>query len=188
MIFDPNQSNTQPVKESHPSIQNDEVVQRLDILLAQVRVMSQTLTQHIRQNIDTMQEVRDYIGQQMTYRLFREDLEENKLRMEIAQKNLEIEFFKKRIESLTDENSEQDKIILEFEKVKLEKDAMMESLAILKSTKQTTSQKMKAITPPTRWAKIQETILLTTAGTITAAVVGGIIAFVVFLVRLYFHS
>lgn len=162
-----------------------EIMARLEQLTSHVSSLSETLASHVRANIETMQEVRDHIGQQMAYRLFREDVEENKLRMEIAQKNLEISFLEKRINNLTEENSEVDDLRLNYEKQKLELENLRTMQTLLKTTKSTTQDKLKAMAPKTLGERARETAVLAAVGTLTTAGVTSVLAFIYFLIRLY---
>lgn len=156
-----------------------------------MRVLSETLAAHVRQNIETFHEVREYIGDQMSYRLFRQNLEENNLQLELAKKALELEYAEKRFAALEKEHlegtEETDRLKLEYEKQKLEIEALRKSHDLLQGARNSTKDKMKTVAnqPNPFHQKMKETFILTGIGTLTAASVGGVIAFFVFFIRFY---
>lgn len=106
-------------------------------------------------------------------------------RMEIAHKNLEISFMEKRINNLTEENNEVDELRLNYEKQKLELENLRAMQSLLKTTKSTTQDKLKAMAPKTLAERAKETAVLAAVGTLTTAGVTSVLAFIIFLVRLY---
>jgi chromosome segregation ATPase len=163
-----------------------------------IRSLSETLANHMKQNIDMLDGVNRYIGDQMQYRTFRQNIEENNLTLELEKKRLELEFAQRRMKQLEDEQHEDDEdtktIRLEYEKQKLEIESMKRSMDILQEARHSTQEKIKsmksttAAPPPAFSQKMKETIILTALGATTAAAVGGVIAFFIFFIRFYIEN
>lgn len=168
----------------------DSIRKELEAVRGSIEVLSRTLAAHVRQNIDTFTEVREYISDQMSYRLFRQGLEENNIMLELEKKKLELEFSERRFKALEEEHEEgemeAEQVKLKYDKQKAELEAAQRNLVLLQNVKQSTKDKIAAVkTKDPIGKKVLDTIILTAMGTITAAVVGGTIAFVLWLIRLY---
>jgi hypothetical protein len=157
-----------------------------------MRILTETLAAHIRQNIDTIQKINESISEQMSYRLFRQNLEENNLQLELAKKSLELDFAEKRYNALAhtheEDTEETDRLRYEHQKQQIELDSLKKNLEILQNSKSSTQNKIKASSSSPSSQKIKEVILFTGVGTLTAAAVTGLIAFVLWLARLYITS
>lgn len=162
-----------------------------------LQVLSGTLAAHVKQNIDTFSSMQEYISEQMAYRLFRQGMEENNLALELKKKELELEFMEKKYHALESEHQndtvETESLRYEYARQKLEIENMQKNIEILKGAKHSTNERMKsvkaaAVTPDPFEKKMKETFILTIIGASTAAGVGAVIAFLVFLVRLYIQN
>lgn len=185
--------NTEDVFQVQTNRQLTDILQSIEALKRTLQTLSETLATHIAQNIGATQQMSDYIGEQMSYRLFRQGLEENNLSLQLAQRNLELEFLEKRYKALEGELREESEesvgLAFERDKQKLEIETLKRNLDLLQVAKRSTNEKIKAIVPPVSLStRMRDTFVLSTIGTLTAAAVGGTIAFVVWLVRLYITS
>lgn len=174
-----------------------ELMDEMKAMNESIKILTQTLAAHVKQNIDTFSSMQDYISEQMTYRLFRQGMEENNLALELKKKELELEFMEKKYKVLEDEHQsdtvQTESLKYEYARQKLEIENMQQNIEILKNAKSSTQDKIKAVkaqeAPPDPFnKKMRETVILTGLGTLTATGVAGIIAFFVFLVRLYIQG
>lgn len=160
----------------------------LGALARNVRTLSDVLSTHVRSNIETLKEIREYIGSQIAYRYYREDIEGNRLSLEIEQKNLEIKYKEK---LLQEEATENDAMKLEIEKLKLEKASLQSNLEVLKVVKSSTQERLKAMppSPPENLgSRAKSTFILTAVAFLTTSLLGGILAVIIFVIRLYVQS
>jgi hypothetical protein len=159
-----------------------------------VRILSETLATHIRQNIDTMQKINEYIGEQMAYRMYRQGMEENNINLQLQQKTLELRFLEDKYKALETEHKEEDtvqeQLRYERDRQKLELENLRKNLEVLQLAKTSTKDKIAAMPKvgKDKMEKIKDTITLTAIGTLTAASVGGVIAFFIWLMKLYITS
>ena len=156
-----------------------------------IQALNDVLASHIRTNLETLQEVREYIGNQLNYRLLREDMEEQRLRFEIDQKNLDLQLMEKRVDALMEENLEADQLRVEVKKAKLEVKSLRDQLELVKTARDNTNEKMKALPtekPKGLSEKLRETMVLTAASVATASVLGGILAFLYWGLRQWILS
>lgn len=170
-----------------------EMEQTLKELKEAISALSNTLALHVKQNIDTFHSMNEYIGEQMSYRLFRQGMEENNLSLELAKRNLELEYLEKQVKAVEQEKEEEstqaERLHLEVERQKLEIENLRKNIDILENVRKSTKDKIQPVKVEDPFArKMRETLVLTVIGTTTAATVGGIIAFILWLVRLYLQS
>jgi len=174
----------------------DATTQAIIELRESVRTLTKTLAAHMQQNIDMTTKISDYIGEQMSYRLFRQDIEERNINLQLAQKALELEFMEKKYKALElehdEETEESQQLKLDRERQKLEIDALKVSLANLQDAKHSTKDKLKTVTVSTHpeglERRVKDTIVLTAAAAVTAAFIGGTVAFIVWLLRFYVQN
>lgn len=166
-------------------------------LSSAVQTLSQTMAVHMKQNLEMMRSINEYIGEQMSYRLYRQNLEENNINLQLKQKEIELSFLKKKFDSLSAEKQEDDAeseaLRIEREKLRLEVEALKKNLESVRDSRSSTKDKVNTLklannTPESGNAKIKNTIILTAIGTLTAAVVTGTLAFVVWLIRFYIQN
>jgi len=167
---------------------NSEDLERLRLT---IQALNEVLASHIRTNLETLKEVREYIGNQLNYRLLREDMDEKRLRFEIDQKNLDLQLMEKRVNALIEENVEADQLRVEFEKSKLEIKLLREQMELVKTARESTNEKIKE--KPAEKSKglsdkVRETMILTAASVITASVLGGALAFLYWGLRQWLAS
>jgi len=163
----------------------------IDRLSTTIHALNEMLASHIRVNLDTMREIREYIGNQLNYRLLREDMEEKRLRFEIDQKDLDLKLMEKRVNALIEENVEADQTRLEYEKSKLEIKLLREQMELVKTARDSTKDKLKS--GPAEKSKpigerMKETALLTATSVVTASVLGGGLAFLYWGLRQWLAS
>lgn len=166
----------------------DYILSKLDALSGQIRVLTDTLAVHVKNNIETTAKLQEWVNDQIAYRLFREEMEENRLKLEIAEKNIEIKYLSQQIGNLTEENHEADQLRMKLEKQNLEMDKLTEEYAMLKNAKQNTTDRMKAAKPKT---DSEELVMSAKKAAVTALVTSLILgtgAFIYWLLRLYIVS
>lgn len=165
-------------------------------LKSTVQALSETLSVHLKQTNETFVRMNEFIGDQMSYRLFRERIEENDLQLELAKKEVQLEYLAKQYDALQKEQKIEDeesrKLQLAYETQKLEIEHMKKTQEMMQDVKKSTkdriqSVKAQAITNPLSH-KVKEAVVLTSVGTLTAAVIGGVIAFVIFFIRFYIQN
>jgi predicted nuclease with TOPRIM domain len=160
-------------------------------LAATIHALNEVLASHIRANLETLKEIREYIGNQLNYRLMREDMEEQRLRYEIAQKDLDLELMGKRVNALIEETEDADQTRLEFEKAKLEIELLRQQLETLKAARESTKDKVKPAADnkeKTLAIRMKETAMLTATSVVTASVLGGVLAFLYWGLRQWLLS
>lgn len=168
---------------------------RITELSASFNTMSQTVAINMKQNIEMMRSINEYISEQMSYRLYRQNLEENNINLQLQQKAIELQFMQKKFDALSAEKQEDDAeaqdLKIEREKLKLEVETLKKNLDSLQENKQSTKDRVKTIkvnSVEDKHDKIIDTVTMTALGTLTAIGVTGVVAFILFLVRLYIQS
>lgn len=172
-------------------VTNKEVSHQIAALTRTVQMLSDVLSTHVRSNIETLKEIREYIGSQIAYRSYREGIEESRLKLAIEEKNLEIRY-KERL--LQDEATANDALKLEQDKLKLELESLKENLEVLKVVKSTTQEKLKAMPHAQPQSNsvtnndLKRTITLTATAFLTTAFLSGVGLLISFLIRQYILS
>jgi len=162
--------------------------EQVQALTETIKALTEMLASHIRANIENSNQLKEYMNSQMQYRSMREDLEEQKLKLEIEQKNIEVQYLERRINFLTEENTDADRIRLDYEKQKLELQALKDSREILQQIKGSTKDKLKPPAAKLGWDDVKRAVVLGAVGTLTASLVGGSLAFVVWGLRQWLLS
>jgi hypothetical protein len=174
---------------TQPEVTNKDIERQLGALARTIQTLSDVLSTHVRSNLETLKEIREYIGSQIAYRSYREGIEENKLKLDIDQKNLEIRYKEK---LLQEEATENDALKLEQDKLKLELASLKENLEVLKVVKSTTQERLKVMPPPQPAdnlpSQAKKAIIMTSVAFLTTSVLGGILAVIIFVIRLYILS
>jgi myosin heavy subunit len=159
------------------------------------QTLSQTLAINMKQNLDMMKHIDEYIGEQMSYRLYRQNLEENNIQLQLKQKELELKFLQQKYDDLSTEKQEDDAesrdLKLERERMKLEVETLRKNLEALQENKHSTKDRiptLKVQSPQEMSKELKDAIFLTAIRTLTATTVVGIIAFFVWLIRFYIEN
>jgi hypothetical protein len=177
------------IEPDKPEVTNQDIEKQISRLAQTVQSLSNVLSTHVRSNLDTLKEIREYIGSQIAYRSFREGIEENQLKLQIEEKNLEIRYKEK---LLLEETTESDALKLERDKLRLEMETLKKNLEVVQLVKNTTQEKMKAMQSSQPSGNLpseaKKTFLLTTVAFLTTSVLGGVLAIIVFVIRLYIQN
>jgi hypothetical protein len=167
-----------------------DLTKRVDSLAITITALSKMLASHIQTNLETAHMIQVSLESSLRYRAIREEMDESRLQKEIEQKSLEVESLGKKVGALLEENQEADAIRLEYKQAKLEIEKLTMQIEILKSAKRSTSERLGAPIKAEKSMKdrVLEAMIMTTATVLTASVVGGVLAFIYFLFRLYIAS
>lgn len=172
MTLDPNNQNQDTT--------NKEIASMIGSLTRTVQSLSEVLSTHVKSNLETLREIREYIGSQIAYRAYREDIEESRLKLEIRYKE----------KLLQEETTESDALKLERDKLKIELETLKKNLEVVQLVKHSTQEKMNAVQakPSSNGGlsqRAKETIALTTVAFLTTSFLGGVITIIYFVVKLY---
>jgi hypothetical protein len=168
-----------------------DLVKRVENLAITITALSEMLASHIRANLEINHMIQMSLESSLRYRAIREEMDESRLQKELEQKGLEVDFLGKKVDQLLEENQEADALRLQLQQAKLETEKLTLQIDILKSAKRsTTSEKMSSPMKAEKSLKdrVLEGMIMTTATVLTASVVGGGLAFIYFLFRLYITS
>jgi len=181
MTLDPNNQNQDTT--------NKEIASMIGSLTRTVQSLSEVLSTHVKSNLETLREIREYIGSQIAYRAYREDIEENRMKLEIEQKNLEIKYKEK---LLQEETTESDAMRLERDKLKAELETLKKNLEVVQLVKHSTQEKIKAggihshaSSNSNLTHDAKKTIIMTAIAFLTTSFLGGVITIIYFVVKLY---